>query len=168
VNITDSSIPNDAQGLEARPLSWKHFSVDRRGQRYWRVTFNHPPINTITATTVAELAELVSLIERDKELNVVIFGSANPDFYLAHYDTEHDPSRTAALAVGPTGMHAWLDVLVRLSQAPVVSIASIRGRAHRRKTGAVRPRSDRPHEILCRQCDAAAQQRVSACSSRFL
>jgi enoyl-CoA hydratase/carnithine racemase len=129
VNITDSSIPNDARGLEARPLSWKHFSVDRRGQRYWRVTFNHPPINTITATTVAELAELVSLIERDKELNVVIFGSANPDFYLAHYDTEHDPSRTAALAVGPTGMHAWLDVLVRLSQAPVVSIASIRGRA---------------------------------------
>jgi enoyl-CoA hydratase/carnithine racemase len=123
VNITDSSIPNDARGLEARPLSWKHFSVDRRGQRYWRVTFNHPPINTITATTVAELAELVSLIERDKELNVVIFGSANPDFYLAHYDTEHDPSRTAALAVGPTGMHAWLDVLVRLSQAPVVSIA---------------------------------------------
>src|SRR4051812_50003842 len=30
---------------------------------------------------------------------------------------------------GPTGLHAWLDVLVRLSRAPVVSIASIRGRA---------------------------------------
>jgi enoyl-CoA hydratase/carnithine racemase len=27
-------------------------------------------------------------------------------------------------------MHAWLDLLVRLSRAPVVSIASIRGRAH--------------------------------------
>ncbi len=30
---------------------------------------------------------------------------------------------------GPTGMHPWLDLTVRLSRAPVVSIASIRGRA---------------------------------------
>jgi enoyl-CoA hydratase/carnithine racemase len=93
------------------------------------VTFDHPPINTITATTVAELAELVGLIEQDADLNVVVFDSANPDFYLAHYDTENDPGRTAALPPGPTGMHAWLDLLVRLSRAPVVSIASIRGRA---------------------------------------
>jgi enoyl-CoA hydratase/carnithine racemase len=93
------------------------------------VTFDHPPINTITAATVAELAELVGLIEQDPDLNVVVFDSANPDFYLAHYDTEHDPARTAALGVGPTGLHAWLDLLVRLSRAPVVSIASIRGRA---------------------------------------
>ena len=82
----------------------------------------------ITATTVAELAELVELIEQDADLNVVVFDSANPDFYLAHYDVEHDTRRTAALPLGPTGMHAWLDVLVRLSRAPVVSIASIRGR----------------------------------------
>jgi enoyl-CoA hydratase/carnithine racemase len=92
------------------------------------VTFDHPPINTITATTVMELAEIVGLIEEDADLNVVVFDSANPDFYLAHYDTEHDPGRTAALGVGPTGMHAWLDLLVRLSRAPAVSIASIRGR----------------------------------------
>jgi enoyl-CoA hydratase/carnithine racemase len=93
------------------------------------LTFDHPPINTITAATVAELTELVGLIEQDPDLNVVVFDSANPDFYLAHYDTEHDPGRTAALGIGPTGMHAWLDFLVRLSRAPVVSIASIRGRA---------------------------------------
>ena len=93
------------------------------------MTFDHPPINTITATTVAELAELVGLIEQDPDLNVVVFDSANPDFYLAHYDLEDDPSRAAALGVGPTGMPAWLDLLVRLSRAPVVSIASIRGRA---------------------------------------
>jgi enoyl-CoA hydratase/carnithine racemase len=106
-----------------------HFSIDRRSPGYCRVTFDHPPINTITATTVAELAELVGLIEEDPDLRVIVFDSANPDFYLAHYDTEHDPARTAALGVGPTGMHAWLDLLVRLSRAPVVSIASIRGRA---------------------------------------
>jgi enoyl-CoA hydratase/carnithine racemase len=109
--------------------SWSHFRVERRSPGYCRVTFDHPPINTITATTVAELSELVGLIEEDADLNVVVFDSANPDFYLAHYDTEDDPSRTAALPAGPTEMDAWLDVLVRLSRAPVVSIASIRGRA---------------------------------------
>jgi enoyl-CoA hydratase/carnithine racemase len=126
VNITPSS---NGRGSDAWSGSWTHFRVDRRSPRFCRVTFDHPPINTITATTVAELSELVGLIEQDADLNVVVFDSANPDFYLAHYDTEHDPGRTAALGVGPTGMHAWLDLLVRLARAPVVSIASIRGRA---------------------------------------
>jgi enoyl-CoA hydratase/carnithine racemase len=109
--------------------SWTHFTLDRRSSTYWRVTFEHRPINTITATTVRELSELVDLIERETQLNVVVFNSANPDFFLAHYDVEKDPAKTAALPPGPTGMHAWLDLTVRLSRAAVVSIASIRGRA---------------------------------------
>ncbi len=113
------------------PHSWlrSHLSFDRRSPGYCRVTFDHPPINTITAATVAELSELVGLIEQDADLKVVVFDSVNPDFYLAHYDVEHDPGRTASLPVGPTGLHAWVDLLVRLARAPVVSIASIRGRA---------------------------------------
>ena len=114
---------------EARPESWTQLRLDRRSPSYWRVTFDHPPINTITATTVAELAELVDLIEQHPDLKVVVFDSANPDFFLAHYDVENDFAKTAALGVGPTGLPAWTDVLVRLSRAPVVSIASIRGRA---------------------------------------
>jgi enoyl-CoA hydratase/carnithine racemase len=129
MSTADASPSNNSRGSDAWSESWTHFSVDRRSPSYCRVTFDHPPINTITATTVAELAELVGLIEQDRDLNVVVFDSVNPDFYLAHYDTEHDPGKTAALGVGPTGLHAWLDLLVRLSRAPVVSIASIRGRA---------------------------------------
>ncbi|MGH2712586.1 MAG: enoyl-CoA hydratase/isomerase family protein [Thermoleophilaceae bacterium] len=129
MSTIDASPSNNGRGSEAWSWSWKHFSVDRRSPGYCRVTFDHPPINTITATTVAQLAELVGLIELDSDLNVVVFDSANADFYLAHCDVEHDPGRTAALPRGPTGMHAWLDLLVRLSRAPVVSIASIRGRA---------------------------------------
>jgi enoyl-CoA hydratase/carnithine racemase len=120
---------NNGTGSSAWAESWTHLKVDRRSPSSCRVTFDHPPINTITATTVVELAELVGLIEADPDLNVIVFDTANPDFYLAHYDVEHDPGRTAALGIGPTGMHAWLDLLVRLSRAPVVSIASIRGRA---------------------------------------
>jgi enoyl-CoA hydratase/carnithine racemase len=128
MSTTDAGPSHNGRGSEAWSRSWTHLRVDRRSASYCRVTFNHPPINTITATTVAELAELVGLIEEDRDLNVVVFDSANPDFYLAHYDTEHDPGKTAALGVGPTGMHAWLDLLVRLSRATAVSIASMRGR----------------------------------------
>jgi enoyl-CoA hydratase/carnithine racemase len=127
--MNTSDMTPSANGRGSESWSRSHLSIDRRSPGYCRVTFDHPPINTITATIVAELSELVGLIEQDPDLNVVVFDSANPDFYLAHYDTEHDPSRTAALPAGPTGMHAWLDLLVRLSRAPVVSIASIRGRA---------------------------------------
>jgi len=129
MSSTGKSLAPNGRASGAWHQSWTHFRVERPDAGYCRVTFDHPPINTITATTVAELAELVGLIEQDAELNVVVFDSANPDFYLAHYDTEHDPGKTAALGIGPTGMHAWLDLLVRLSRAPVASIASIRGRA---------------------------------------
>jgi enoyl-CoA hydratase/carnithine racemase len=127
MSTVDSSPSTNGRGSDAWAQSWTHFGVDRRSPGYCRVTFDHPPINTITATTVAELAELLGLIEQDPDLNVVVFDSANPDFYLAHYDVENDPGRAAALGVGPTGMPAWIDVLVHLSRAPVVSIASIRG-----------------------------------------
>jgi enoyl-CoA hydratase/carnithine racemase len=129
VSTTDAGPSNNGRGSATWFRSWTHFSVDRRSPGYCRITFDHPPINTITATTVAEISELVGLIEHDQDLKVVVFDSANPDFYLAHYDTEHDPGRTLALPPGPTGLHAWLDLLVRLSRAPVLSIASIRGRA---------------------------------------
>jgi enoyl-CoA hydratase/carnithine racemase len=127
--VTENHSSSNGCAPPAWSPGWTHLRVDRRSQGFCRVTFDHPPINTITATTVVELAELVGLIEDDPDLNVVVFDSANRDFYLAHYDIENDPGRTAALPRGPTGMHAWLDLLVRLSRAPVVSIASIRGRA---------------------------------------
>lgn len=65
-----------------------------------------------------ELSRLVDLIEQDTQLNVVVFDSANPDFFLARYDTENDPGKTAAMPPGPTGMHPWLDLIARLSRAP--------------------------------------------------
>jgi enoyl-CoA hydratase/carnithine racemase len=129
MGTADMNPSNNGRGSDAWFGTWTHFRVDRRSAGYCRVTFEHPPINTVTATTVAELSELVGLIEEDHDLKVVVFDSANPDYYLAHYDTEGDPARTLSMSPGPTGMHPWLDLTARLSRAPVVSIASIRGRA---------------------------------------
>jgi enoyl-CoA hydratase/carnithine racemase len=127
VNTIDTSPSNNGRGSDAWFRSWTHLGIDRRGPGYCRVTFDHPPINAITATTVAELTELVELVEEDADLNVVVFDSANPGFYLTHNDTENDPSATADSPVAPTRVRVWHDFLGRLSRAPVVSIAAIRG-----------------------------------------
>ena len=87
-----------------------HFAVEQITPQYWRVAFDHAPINTVTADTVAELSRLVDEIERSAALNVVVFTSRNPDFFLAHYDTEGDPMKTLSMPNGPTGMHPWLDL----------------------------------------------------------
>ena len=73
-----SSTPRHRTGSEAWSRSWTHLHVDRRRRSYSRVTFDHPPINTITAATLARLAELVGLFERDPERNVAVFESASP------------------------------------------------------------------------------------------
>lgn len=96
---------------------------------YWHATLSNPPINLIDLDTIAELDELVTRLESDPDVKVIVFASADPEFFLAHYDVLIDKARTAAMPKGPTGMHPWLDVLARLSRIPAVSIAAIRGRA---------------------------------------
>ena len=51
-----------------------------------------------------------------------MFQSANPDFFIAHLDV-------AKAAERPEVLGLWRDFVLRLSAAPVVSIAKIRGRA---------------------------------------
>jgi enoyl-CoA hydratase/carnithine racemase len=48
---------------------------------------------------------------------------------MIHYDFLARPEDTTSLPPGPSGLGPFNDMLVRLSRAPVVSIASIRGRA---------------------------------------
>jgi enoyl-CoA hydratase/carnithine racemase len=108
----------------------KQIKVVRQSKEFWTATFDHPPINLIDPDTILELDVLVSELEAEPDVRVIVFDSANPDFFLAHYDVLVDKAKTLGMAPGKsTGMHPWLDVLVRLSRAPVVSIASIRGRA---------------------------------------
>ncbi len=72
MNTIGTGPSDNARDSEMWSRSWTHFRVDRRSARYCHVTFDHPPINTITATTVAELRDLAGLIEQDADLNVVV------------------------------------------------------------------------------------------------
>jgi enoyl-CoA hydratase/carnithine racemase len=94
---------------------------------YRRVTFDHPPLNLIDPEVVTALREVLSALENDPTVQVVVFDSADPDFFLAHFDV----TRGADLPTdpGPTGLPWWPDIALRLRDARFVSIAEISGRA---------------------------------------
>jgi enoyl-CoA hydratase/carnithine racemase len=109
--------------------STKQIHLTQRSPHYWRVTFDHPPLNIFGPETIPQLNEIITALETDKHVNVVVFDSAVEGFFLTHYDFLARLEDATRLPPGPTGLQPLPDMLVRLSRAPVVSIASIRGRA---------------------------------------
>jgi enoyl-CoA hydratase/carnithine racemase len=110
--------------------SFTRFALRNSTPSLWRVTLNNPPINLIDSVMIAELRELFAEVESDQGPTVLIFDSADPDYFLAHYDiSASNRSLVDSLPSGPTGFHPWIDLLIRLSKLPAVTISAIRGRA---------------------------------------
>ena len=93
---------------------------------YWRVTFNHPPLNIFGPESIPQMEEVIVALESDKDVKVVVFDSAIEGFFITHWDFLAEPRD---FPPAPTGLQPLPDMLVRLSRASVVSIALIRGRA---------------------------------------
>lgn len=106
-----------------------HFTITKPSSSIWRVSFNNPPVNVFNSQTIVELRALVDAAEVDRELTVILFESANPDYFCAHWDLTDDTSPLAAEPPPVTGQQAFVDVLIRLSKLPVISVSAIRGRA---------------------------------------
>ncbi len=113
----------------AEPANPRQIRLERLSPSYWRVTFDHPPLNIFGPETIPQLEEIIKLLELDPGVKVVVFDSAVEGFFLTHYDFLAKPEDSTALPPGATGLQPLPDMLARLSRAPVVSIASIRGRA---------------------------------------
>src|ERR1700692_2676862 len=93
---------------------------------YWRVAFDYPPFNILDATLFGGLQDLLLRMDASQRLRVVVFESAIPDFYLAHFDLTGKTGNITT-AVGPSGLPILTDTFVRLTRSPVASIAKIRG-----------------------------------------
>ena len=102
-------------------LPVSRITVDKQVPGYWRVTLDHPPINTVDEQMYDELFDLVEAMDADPSLKVVTFESANPDFFLAHYGIGESKSRFDT--------PRWIETADRLARSRVLSIAIIRGRA---------------------------------------
>ncbi len=74
--------------------------------RVAHVTISNPPVNVITTELFAELTALSTALKADPELTVVVVRSADPDFFLAHFDV-------AAILQRPTDFEPQKDVQLK-------------------------------------------------------
>jgi enoyl-CoA hydratase/carnithine racemase len=112
-----------------RTFTTDDIRLERRLPSYWRVTFDMPPVNIFGPKHLPLLSDIITAIETDPQVKVVVFDSAVEGFFITHYDFLAPLEDSLRIPPGPTGLQSLPDMLVRLSRAPVVSIASIRGRA---------------------------------------
>jgi len=100
--------------------------ITKYSSSFWKVTLDNPPINLMGPDMVAGLQRLMDEIETNNELKVIVFDSANEDYFVSHFDV----LRGAELpqVSGKLGVTQWIDVSNRLHNAGVISIAVIRGR----------------------------------------
>jgi enoyl-CoA hydratase/carnithine racemase len=111
------------------PAADQQFKITRVTPAYWRVTIDHPPFNIFGPESMPQLNAVITQVETDPQVKVVVFDSATSGFFLTHYDFTAPLELTTRMAPGPTGLPPLPDMLVRLSRAPVVSVVQIRGRA---------------------------------------
>jgi len=74
-------------------------------------TINNPPINMLSLKLIAELSSFARKVEKDDDVRVIVFDSADPDFFIAHFDVDsllttpdEEPTKSTQLE----GMHPML------------------------------------------------------------
>lgn len=97
-------------------------------KNYWRVIIDNPPINNFDPYMFAELNVLMNKMEKNSDLRVVVFESANEDFFMNHHDVEHRQIIPEMEGAAPF-FYEWANWVERLVNLHVLSIAKVRGRA---------------------------------------
>lgn len=101
-------------------------STERLTPKICRITFSNPPVNLIVPETVSRLHEIVTELSEDTQVQVAVFTSSTSDYFFNHFDLAH--ASEFPMPPDPDSMPIWVDLVVGLSKAPFISIASIRGR----------------------------------------
>src|SRR6201985_1105370 len=119
--MSTTDVPSATKAAQVRP--------NRFTPPHCRRVLENPPLNLMGPEFVSQIREIVTELENDDRVKVVVFESAVDGFFLNHSDFLANFDDLTSIPQGPTGLEAWPDVLVRLTRAPFVSIAMIRGRA---------------------------------------
>ena len=101
--------------------------VTEESPGFVRATFANPPMNMLGPSVYAALRLLVERMETDPALKVVVFDSADPDYFLSQLDVQNMsdvPDVPGAASLPET----WHDFVTRMAHAPVITIGSVRGR----------------------------------------
>ncbi|KAL7929175.1 ClpP/crotonase [Trichoderma chlorosporum] len=104
-------------------MPFSGLEVTKVTAHYWKIAINHRPFNLAGPEFLLDLWELIQTVEGEQELKIVVFESAIPDFFISHYDLQRAPSIPADL------LAKWPLMMLKLATMPVITVATIRGRA---------------------------------------
>jgi len=92
------------------------------------VVIDNPPINLFDMPLMEEFIRLGQQLESDDAVRVVVFESANPDFFIAHADLTLIQQLPAS-AEKPESLSFFHQMLEKFRTMPKVTIGKIEGRA---------------------------------------
>jgi enoyl-CoA hydratase/carnithine racemase len=92
------------------------------------VLIDSPPINLMTVPVFLELADTIDALADDDAVRVVVFRSANPEWFIAHFDVAAILEFPADPTPPPTELNRYHHMCEQLRQMPKATIAVIEGR----------------------------------------
>jgi hypothetical protein len=84
INPAHAGEPAGAPGTRTDAGPKQEIRLERLTPEYWRVTLDNPPFNMFGPETIPQLNSVVTQIETDSKVKVVVFQSAVPGFFLTH------------------------------------------------------------------------------------
>lgn len=95
-----------------------------------RVTIDNPPVNVLDVALMTDLRDLLTALRDDGSVRVIVFDSADPEFFIAHVDMTSTPEALAGLAAAaPEGVNVFQAVGEMLRRQPQVTIVKLAGKA---------------------------------------
>jgi enoyl-CoA hydratase/carnithine racemase len=83
-------------------------------------------VNLLVPETFVRLRDVITQMSEDPQVHVAIFTSSTPGYFINHFDLAAAADVAEPPAAGE--VPPAVDVLMRLTKAPFISIAAIRGR----------------------------------------
>ena len=94
------------------------------------VRLDNPPVNALSGRMMLEMQQLLGDLAARQEVKVIVFESANPDFFIAHVDINigQQPAILAELgSAAPDGLNIFQAVGELLRAQPQVTIVKLQG-----------------------------------------
>jgi enoyl-CoA hydratase/carnithine racemase len=93
------------------------------------VTIDHPPINLFDAALIQELDRIGKELEDDRSIRVIVFQSADPEFFIAHADVKMIQQLPTTVPPKSTALGPFHQMVDRFRTMPKATIGMVEGRA---------------------------------------
>jgi enoyl-CoA hydratase/carnithine racemase len=112
-----------------QPYSTLHLSI---ADGIAEIVLDNPPVNVISAVMMKELDSVLGEFRGDDAVRVIVFSSANPDFFLAHVDMhilDQEDVLSELAAATSNGVNVFQAVGELLRNQPQAIIVKLAGKA---------------------------------------